>query len=71
MFSGLPMLFGGLPEDCMSSKKQPVTVAIDEPDLELVKRLAERERSTPSGVIRRFVAEGLHALQQTGTARAA
>jgi hypothetical protein len=43
----------------MSSKKQPVTVAFDAPDLERVKRVAERERGTPSGVIRRLVVEGL------------
>jgi hypothetical protein len=47
----------------MSTKKQAVTVAFDEVDLERVRRLAERERGTPSGVIRRFVAERLHALQ--------
>ncbi len=40
-------------------KKQSVTVALDPPDLELVKRVAERERGTPSGVIRRLGAEDL------------
>jgi hypothetical protein len=45
------------------TRKQAVTVALDPPDLEHVKRLAERERGTPSGVIRRFVAERLQALQ--------
>jgi hypothetical protein len=40
-------------------KKQLVTVALDPPDLELVKRVAERERGMPSGVIRWLVAEGL------------
>ena len=55
----------------MSSIKKPVTVALDEPDLELVKRLAERERSTPSGVIRRFVAEGLQAMRSPAAERAA
>jgi len=43
----------------MSSKEQPVTITLDPPDLERVKRVAERERGTPSGVIRRLVAEGL------------
>jgi hypothetical protein len=43
----------------MATTKSKVTVAIDEPDLERIKRVAERERSTPSGVIRRLVAEGL------------
>jgi len=41
-------------------KKQSVTVALDPPDLERVKRVAERERGTPSGVIRRLVAEGFN-----------
>jgi hypothetical protein len=54
-----------------STKKQAVTVAIDEPDLELIKQVAERERSSASGVIRRFVAEGLHVLQQAAAQRAA
>jgi hypothetical protein len=52
-------------EDRMSSTKKPVTIALDEPDLARVKHIAERERSTPSGVIRRLVAEGLHAMQDT------
>jgi hypothetical protein len=39
-------------------KKQSVTAALDPSDLELVKRVAERERGTPSGVIRRLVSEG-------------
>jgi hypothetical protein len=43
----------------MSSKKQPVTITLDPPDLERVKRVAERERGTPINVIRRPVAEGL------------
>jgi hypothetical protein len=55
----------------MSSIKKPVTVALDEPDFEQVKEVAARERSTPSGVIRRFVAEGLHALRAPAEERAA
>jgi hypothetical protein len=47
----------------MAAKKQAVTVALDPPDLECVKRLAERERGTPSGVIRRLVVQGLEGLQ--------
>jgi hypothetical protein len=43
----------------MSSKKTDITVAFDPPDLARVKRVAERERSTPSAIIRRLVAEGL------------
>jgi hypothetical protein len=39
--------------------KHPVTVALDEPDLERVKAIAERERSSAGTVIRRFVAECL------------
>jgi hypothetical protein len=42
-----------------ATKKQSVTVALDPPDLELVKAVAERERSTASTVIRRLVVEGL------------
>lgn len=43
----------------MSEKKTPITITLDPPDLEQVKRVAERERGTPSGVIRRLVVEGL------------
>jgi hypothetical protein len=52
-------------------KKQSVTVALDPPDLELVRELAERERGTPSGVVRRFVAERLHAMRAPAAERAA
>jgi predicted transcriptional regulator len=48
------------PESVMQSmKKQSITVALDPPDLERVKALAERERSSPSGIIRKLVAQGL------------
>jgi hypothetical protein len=40
-------------------QKQAVSITLDPPDLERVKRVAERERGTPSGVIRRLVVEGL------------
>jgi hypothetical protein len=63
-FSGVAMVLRMKSEDLMSStKKQAVTITRDPPDLERVKRVAERERGTPSGVIRRLVVEGLHALQ--------
>jgi hypothetical protein len=54
-----------------SAKKQNVTVALDEPDLALVKQLADRERSSTSTIVRRFVAEGLQAMQAPAAERAA
>jgi Ribbon-helix-helix protein, copG family len=56
---GLPMVLRDSSEDSMSSKKQPVTIALDPPDLERIKAVAERERSSASTVIRRAVAEWL------------
>jgi hypothetical protein len=64
-FSGVAMVLRMKSEDLMSStKKQAVTITRDPPDLERVKRVVEREHGTPSGVIRRLVVEGLHALQK-------
>lgn len=51
-----------------AAKKQSIAVALDPPDLELVKRVADRERGTPSGVIRRAVAEWLREQQPERTA---
>jgi hypothetical protein len=36
-----------------------VTIALDPPDLERIKAVAERERSSASTVIRRLVVDGL------------
>ena len=54
-----------------STKKQNATVALDPPGLELVREVAERERSSTSTIVRRFVAEGLQSLQATAAGRAA
>jgi hypothetical protein len=71
--AGFAMGFRYSTEETMAApKKTPVTITLDPPDLDQVKRLAERERSSSAGVIRRLLVERLHALQNAEqSARAA